>query len=96
MAYMLVGYDSRETWARVMYRLEKMKARGIRPFPMIYGDRQRGLPMGGYNGRIEHRRLAEFQRWVNGKFYNFVPFEAYDAGARGKLDEPAPDLFDAA
>ncbi len=36
LAYMLVGWDKRETWERVMYRLNKMKALGIRPYPMIY------------------------------------------------------------
>lgn len=52
MVYMLVGYDKRETWERVMYRFNKMTARKIRPYPMVYGDRTRTLPMGGCNERI--------------------------------------------
>jgi hypothetical protein len=51
MAYMLVGYDKRETWERLFYRLNRMVARGIRPYPMVYGERRRSLPLGGYNGR---------------------------------------------
>ena len=46
MAYMLLGFDKNETWERVLYRFDKMVARGIRPFPMIYGDRYRTLPLG--------------------------------------------------
>lgn len=90
MAYMLVGYDKRETWERLFYRLNKMKARGIRPYPMVYIDferdlgKHRGLPLGGYNRPIAHRTLAEFQRWVIRKAYNFVEFEDYDVNARGR------------
>jgi hypothetical protein len=83
MVYMLIGYDKRETWERVFYRFNKMVARGIRPYPMVYGDRMRLLPLGGYNQRIGHRTLGEFQRWVIRKAYTFVPFEAYDVNAKG-------------
>jgi hypothetical protein len=81
--YMLVGYDKRETWERVMYRFNKMVERLIRPYPMIYGDRNRTLPLGGYNQRIERRTLAEFQRWVIRRAYALVPFEDYDVSAKG-------------
>lgn len=50
MAYMLVGYDPRETWERIMYRFQKMTALGIRPYPMVFGDKHRRVPMGHYNG----------------------------------------------
>lgn len=87
MAYMLVGFDPNETWERVMYRLNKMTARGIKPYPMPFNvDKAKKLPLGGHNGRIESRTLGEFQRWVVGKFYQFVPFEEYDAAMRGRLD----------
>lgn len=84
LVYMLVGYDKRETWERVMYRFEKMTARGIRPYPMVYGDRERGLPLGGSNQRIGHRTLSEFQRWAIRKAYTFIPFEHYDVNAKGR------------
>ncbi len=31
LVYMLIGYDKRETWERVLYRFHKMVERGIRP-----------------------------------------------------------------
>jgi hypothetical protein len=42
-----------------LYRFEKMVARGIRPYPMIYGERHRGLPLGdGISARVERHGLA--------------------------------------
>lgn len=87
MAYMLIGYNKRETWERLFYRFNKMVARKIRPYPMVFGDRDRTLPLGGSNLRIGHRTLGEFQRWVIRKAYNFIPFEAYDVNARGRADD---------
>lgn len=84
MAYMLVGYDPRETWHRVMHRFEAMAALDIRPYPMVYGDRNRRLPLGGHNADIEDRTLGEFQRWAIRKAYTFIPFEHYDVNARGR------------
>lgn len=96
MAYMLVGYDKRETWERVFFRFNKMKALGIRPYPMIFDpiNARRRLPMGGYNRSIEYRTLAEFQRWVIRKAYNFVEFEDYDVNARGRTDKYQMNLLD--
>lgn len=93
MAYMLIGFDPKETWERLFHRFNKMVARGIRPYPMIYGDRNRTLPLGGTNQRIGHRTLAEFQRWVVRKSYNFIPFEEYDVRARGPLNTSQMELL---
>lgn len=93
LVYMLVGYDKRETWERVLYRFQKMTARGIRPYPMVYGDRNRGLPLGGCNQRVAHRTLSEFQRWVIRRAYTFIPFELYDVNARGHADTAQTDMF---
>jgi hypothetical protein len=98
MAYLLIGYDRRETWERVFYRFNKMVARGIRPYPMVYIDfeknldRNRGLPLGGCNQRIGDRTLAEFQRWVIRKAYTFVPFEDYDVNAKGRAETRQMEL----
>jgi hypothetical protein len=99
LVYMLVGYDKRETWERVLYRFNRMVAREIRPYPMVYGDRDRTLPLGGCNQRIQRRTLAEFQRWAIRKAYTFIPFENYVTRARGHgmvgqlelLDRPSAD-----
>ncbi len=93
MAYMLVGWDKNETWERVLYRFDKMVARGIRPFPMVYGDRHRTLPVGGYNGRIGHKKLWEFQKWAIRRYYELVPFREFDNNAKGKPGIGADDLF---
>jgi hypothetical protein len=93
LVYMLVGYDKRETWERVMHRFQKMVVRGIRPYPMIYGDRNRGLPLGGCNQRIAHRTLSEFQRWAIRNAYTFFPFEHYDVNAKGRANKRQADLF---
>lgn len=93
MAYMLIGYDPQETWERLFYRLNKMAALNIRPYPMIYGDKHRRLPLGGHNKPIEKRTLAEFQRWVIRKAYTFTPFEDYDVNARGHNDTRQFDML---
>ena len=84
--YMLVGWDKDETWDRVFHRFNRMVALGIRPYPMVYGDRDAKLPLGGHNRRVGCRTLGEFQRWVIRKSYNFIEFEDYDVNARGRLD----------
>jgi hypothetical protein len=81
--YMLIGYDKRETWERVLYRFNKMVERRIRPYPMIFGDRDKTLPLGNCQQRIERRTLGEFQRWVIRRAYAIVPFADYDTRVRG-------------
>jgi hypothetical protein len=90
---MLVGYDKKESWERVLYRFNRMVERGIRPYPMVYGDRERRLPLGGCNQRIGHRSLSEFQRWAIRKAYTFLPFEAYDVNAKGRGVPEQADIF---
>ena len=91
LAYMLVGYDKRETWSRVLYRFDKMVERGILPYPMIYGDRLRSLPVGDAVASLARRTLNEFQRWAIRRLYQFVPFEDYDITA--KKYNPAQDAL---
>jgi hypothetical protein len=66
MAYMLIGYDKRETWERIWHRFNRMVERGIRPYPMVYD-----------HGRKD---LKRFQRWVVTGLYRIVQFADYDAG----------------
>jgi hypothetical protein len=77
MAYMLVGYDRRETWERVLYRFHRMAGLGIRPFPMVYGDKRRELP-----GSLPGKTLGQFQRWAVRRTYMSVPFAEYDPAMR--------------
>jgi len=94
MAFMLVGFDPQETWARVFHRFERMVARGIRPYPMPYGDKRRTLPLGGINRRLERKTLGDFQRWVATGLYRdpSTPFAAYAVNALPRLRDQ-PDLF---
>lgn len=70
--YMLIGYDPKETMERIMYRFNRMVERGIKPYPMVY-DKPNAQP-----------ELRAFQRWVNGRYYKFIPFDQYDVNARGR------------
>jgi hypothetical protein len=86
MAYMLIGFDKRETWEAIWHRFNRMVERGIRPYPMVY-DRSR-------------KDLLKFQRWVITGLYRAVPWEEYVGSAtkarvaRMKAAEhPVADLF---
>lgn len=63
MAYMLVGYDPAETWARIFHRFEEMTARGVLPYPMVFDPARRDL--------------KAFQRWVVTGLYRAVPWSDY-------------------
>lgn len=67
MAYMLVGWDPKETWHSIFLRLNMMKDRGIRPYPMVYGDRP---------------DLKRFQRWVIRREYLYIPWENYQTSRK--------------
>lgn len=82
MAYMLIGFDKRETWDRIHHRFQRMVARGILPYPMVF----------------DHTRLdlKRFQRWVVTGLYRAVPFDKYDASIKKRDAEPelTMGLFD--
>lgn len=63
MVYMLIGYDKSETWERIFDRFNRMVARGIRPYPMVFDH--------------TNKDLKRFQRWVIRRYYEFVPWESY-------------------
>lgn len=64
MAYMLIGYDPKETWDTIWHRFMAMDRRGISPYPMVF-DRSRP-------------DLLCFQRWVITGLYRFVPWDTYE------------------
>jgi hypothetical protein len=72
-AYMLIGFAKGETMERIERRFSAMVARGIEPFPMVYG---------------ENRALKKFQRWAVTGLYRAVPFAEYDANARKGDKDP--------
>ena len=82
MAFMLIGFDKRETWDRIHHRFNRMVDRGVMPYPMPFDQT-----------RLEHKR---FQRWAVTGIYRSQPsFEAYNikaARARRRAG-PHDDLF---
>lgn len=70
MAYMLVGFDPKETWDRIWHRFGRMTEREIRPYPMVY-DRSR-------------TDLMCFQRWVITGLYRIVPWDDYRRSTKSR------------
>lgn len=75
MAYMLIGYDPLETWARIWHRFNRMVERGIEPYPMVYNRRRADLLC--------------FQRWVITGLYRFVPWLEYRRETKSRESEDA-------
>lgn len=80
--YMLVGYDPRETWERIFHRFNRMIARGVRPYPMVFA----GLP--GRPTVGDYRQLKRFQRWVITGAHKVSPFEQYSTARVRVADAP--------
>lgn len=79
MAYMLVGYDPRETWERLFERYSKMNARGIMPYPMVHDRFRKEKP--------DHwKKLKLFQAWVITGVHKVAPFEEF------RRDHKRPDV----
>jgi hypothetical protein len=68
MAYMLVGFDERETWEAIWHRFHAMVDRGIRPYVMPYQPAQSQVP---------EAQLLAFERWCNLGLYRFTPWAEY-------------------
>lgn len=67
MAYMLIGYRHDETETDILYHIDRMKERGILPYPMVYTAA----------GRTPNRRLKAIQRWGVRGTYHAVGFEEF-------------------
>lgn len=79
MAYMLIGFDKKETWERIHHRFNAMVSRGVRPYPMVFDPARRDL--------------KRFQRWAVTGLYRAVPFAEYDAGKKRESGQWPGDLF---
>ena len=73
MAYMLIGYDKRETWERIWYRFNKMVDLGILPYPMVYDPLQ------------QRKDLKQFQRYVVRQYYRHKTWKEYLDFVKGKV-----------
>lgn len=63
MVYMLIGYKLGETMDEIMYRYQRLKDAGCKPYPMVYNN--------------EDKSLKRFQRWVIRRYDEFVPWEDF-------------------
>jgi hypothetical protein len=54
----------------ILYRFNRLNDAGVLPYPMVF-DR-------------ENKEHKKFQRWVNRRYYQFVPWEEYDSSIRSK------------
>lgn len=81
MAYMLIGFAKDETEEALIYRLERMKARGIKPYVMTFEPPR---------GQIPLKRLLDFERWVNTGLYRARSWAEYDQRIRTR-NRPDPD-----
>jgi hypothetical protein len=70
-AYMLVGFDKKETWDRLWHRFNRMVERGIEPYPMVFDCRA--------TDPERYHRLKQFQRWVVTGLYRIVRWEDYNS-----------------
>lgn len=74
MAFMLVGFAEDETLEAVHYRFAAMKAREIKPYPMVYDCRA--------TDPERYKLLKKFQRWAVNGIHRVAPFSEYDASKR--------------
>ncbi len=75
MFYVLAGFDT--THEEDFRRFKVLTELGCKPYIMKYNDRK------------DDKWLNHFDRWVNRKYYEFVPFEHYKDGV---LVETSPNL----
>jgi len=79
MVYMLTGFDT--TFKEDMYRFEKLRELKVNPFVMLYKKSDSIHPL------ILSRERREFARWVNKRFYKWVPFHRFENFLRGEGKE---------
>lgn len=76
MFYILIGFDT--TIEQDLYRIEKTTEWGALPYVMIYNNSQ-------------DPKLREIGRWVNRRYYQFIPFDKYGLKKRRHL-KPAESV----
>ena len=69
MVYMLVGYRPGETMDEVLYRFNRLRAAGSKPYPMVYE-------------RWRQPELRKFARWAIRRYYEVVPWEQFRHGVK--------------
>jgi hypothetical protein len=89
--YTMIGH---EPFAECMDRIRHVIALGGEPYvqPIMKLNALRKEPWVRHDWTAV--QLRRVQRWANGRFWKFAPFEQYDASARsGRGDDGTGDLF---
>ena len=76
MVYMLIGYRPGETIDDILYRHAKLADAGCMPYPMVYND---------------NPTLKAFQRWVIGRYAEFITWPRYQQGDAKKATQEEPE-----
>jgi hypothetical protein len=69
MFYVLVGFNT--SFEQDVYRFKLLDDLGCKPFIMLYNN-------------CKDRKLRDFSRWVNKRYYKIVPFEKYNVKVKDK------------
>ena len=80
MVYMLVGYRPGETMKEILYRFNRLREAGCKPYPMVFE-------------RWRQPELRRFARWAIRRYYELVPFEEYNASARRRRRDEEGSAF---
>jgi hypothetical protein len=92
-SYMLIGYDTNETWDQIHRRLDVMLEYDIRPYPMPYQQFDGAKPANS----IRFSLLKEFQRYVVRRHYHRVNWEEHllqPEGRRRNIHNQTRNFFD--
>lgn len=71
MFYVLVGYDT--TFDEDLYRVNILRDLGVKPYIQLYNQ-------------TKDRELRRLARWINRKYYEFLPFEGFMGGLAPAYD----------
>ena len=106
MVYMLVGYAKEERIEDVLTRYRKLVDAGCKPYPMVYGNpdpedvnrKPDGAEPGeeGEESEDYRRQLRDFQRWVIGRYAEFVDWKKYGRKTDEKSKGTIPLIQDEA
>jgi hypothetical protein len=80
MVYVLIGFNS--TFEEDMYRTKKLIDLKVKPFIMQFNRN---------STKRRDPKLIDLARWINKRYYNFIPFEKYKGRKQLNLKE-APSI----
>ena len=80
MVYMLIGYRPGETMKDILYRFNRLREAGCKPYPMVFE-------------RWRQPELRRFARWAIRRYYEVVDWENYKPSVRHRRSDEGPQPF---